>query len=292
MRRLALLAVVAAAACRPAGTSQLQVGTAHRHYELFVPTDKPNMPLVIALHGRGGTGRQMERMSHFDEVAAREQFVVAYPDGIDHRWNDGRLETATTVDDVGFIASLIDELAARYQIDRSRVYVTGISNGAMMSFRLGCDLADRIAAIAPVAGNVPAAIACTPRQPVSLLLINGTDDPLVPYDGGNVGGRLHRGSVLSSSLSSDLFARADGCQPAAQTLDEPDADPHDGTRSRSTRFPCPAGVDVELVTIDGGGHTWPGGPQYLPAALIGKVSRDFDGADRIWEFFADHPHVR
>jgi polyhydroxybutyrate depolymerase len=274
------LLVLALAACRPAGSSTLHVGSVTRHYEEFVPTDTPGMPLVIALHGRGSTGRQMERFTHLDDIAAREQFVVVYPDGIDHRWNDGRDNTG--VDDVAFIAQLIDEMAARHAIDRSRVYVTGISNGGMMSYRLACDLSDRIAAIAPVAGDLPTA-PCTPSHPVSVLAINGTSDPLVPYEGGMVG---HRGTVLSSPASAQFFATRDGCR-AADTADEPDVDRDDGVRSHDRRYRCPPRLAVELVTLDGGGHTWPGGPQYLPKVLIGPTSRDFDASERIWAFFAD-----
>lgn len=279
-------AAAALAACRPQGSSSVQVGTRARHYELFVPSDTPNLPLVVALHGQSSTGRQMERFTSFDAVAAREQFVVVYPDAIDHHWNDGRPELDTGIDDVGFIAALIDEVARDHAIDRSRVYVTGASNGGMMTYRIGCELADRIAGIAPVIGNLPATINCAPRAPLSVLAINGTDDPLVPYEGGTVA--RGRGTVLSATLSTTAFARADHCGQAEPTIDEPDVDPHDGSRTRRTRFVCPAPIEVELITLDGAGHTWPGGPQYLPRILIGGTSRDFDGAERIWEFFSTH----
>ncbi|HEX5059386.1 MAG TPA: PHB depolymerase family esterase, partial [Kofleriaceae bacterium] len=242
----------------------------------------------IALHGNGSTGRQMERLTSFDAVAAREQFVVVYPDAIDHHWNDGRPEFDTAIDDISFVASLIDETAREHAIDRSRVYVTGASNGGMMTYRVGCELADRLAGIAPVIGNLPATIRCEPRVPVSVLAINGTDDPLVPYEGGSIAHGHGRGSVLSATLSTATFAHADGCTGAEATVDEPDIDTSDGSRTRRTQFACPAPLAVELLTLDGAGHTWPGGPQYLPRALIGGTSRDFDGAERIWEFFSAH----
>jgi polyhydroxybutyrate depolymerase len=288
MRGLQSLALVALIACRPAGESTLEVNSTPRNYDVFVPVAKPGLPLVIALHGNGSTGKGMRQLTQLDRVAAREQFIVAYPDAIDHHWNDGRPELDTGIDDVAYISALIDELAQRYAIDRTRVYVTGMSNGAMMAFRLGCDLADRIAAIAPVTGNIPAAIACEPKRPISLLLINGTADPLVPYEGGVVGARArrNRGSVLSTAMSIERFARAAQCEPATQTIAEPDVEPNDGTRTRRTSYTCPAGLAVELLTIDGGGHTWPGGAQYLPAAAIGAVSRDFHASERIWDFFS------
>ena len=276
-------------ACHPQGDETLQVGTRERHYELFVPSDTPNLPLVVVLHGHGGTGKHMERSSGFDRVAAREQFVVAYPDGIGRGWNDGRTAGVNgNQDDVAFIAGLIDEIATAHAIDRSRVYVTGASNGAMMTYRIGCELTDRVAAIAPVIGNLPAELACTPNAPLSVLAINGTADPLVPYNGGQVG--RDRGVVLSAALSTQQFASAAGCGAADPTVEEPDVNGGDHSRTFVTTYECPAPVEVSLVTLDGAGHTWPGGTQYLPKLLIGGVSRDFDGAERIWEFF--EPHTR
>lgn len=285
--RIALLATVAAlGACRSPGDRTLHVGTRARTYELFAPSDTPGMPLVIALHGNGGTGRGMERLTRFDEIAAREQFVVAYPDAIGHHWNDGRPGIDDGVDDVAFIESLIDEVSATHAIDTHRVYVTGASNGAMMTYRIGCELSDRVAAIAPVIGNLPAALPCAPAAPVSVLAINGTQDPLVPYAGGFVARR--RGEVLSAALSTLQFATRAKCAGAQPTVEEPDVDPDDGSRTHATTFACPPPLQIQLLSLEGAGHTWPGGPQYLPARVIGGTSRDFDASERIWEFFAAH----
>jgi polyhydroxybutyrate depolymerase len=221
-------------------------------------------------------------------VAAREGFVVAYPDGIGRGWNDGRAGVNGDVDDVAFIATLIDEIAADHAIDRSRVYVTGASNGGMMTYRIGCELSDRVAAIAPVIGNLPEELPCKPTAPLSVLAINGTADPLVPYNGGHVA--RDRGQVLSAALSTLAFAHAAGCGAADPTVEEPDVDTDDDSRTFVTRYACPAPVQVSLITLGGAGHTWPGGVQYLPKLAIGGVSRDFDGAERIWEFF--EPHTR
>jgi polyhydroxybutyrate depolymerase len=284
-----MLWLVMLAACHdPAGSETLVVGTAGtggRHYEQFVPSDTPNLPLVIALHGGRGNGRQMEKFSKLDEIAAREGFVVVYPDGVGHQWNDGRAEISTGQNDVAFISALIDEMIAKHHIDPKRVYVTGISNGGMMSYRLACDLADRIVAIAPVAGNIPAIPPCNPSRAVSVLAINGTMDPLVPYDGGQV--LKTRGAVLGAPVSVARFAAADGCS-APVTTDEADVDASDGSTTRRTAYACPGKLGVELLSIIGGGHTWPGGSQYLPKAFIGTVSRDFDASERIWKFFVDH----
>jgi polyhydroxybutyrate depolymerase len=278
------LLLLAVAACRPRGDSTVVVDGRERTYELFVPTDTPGLPLLIALHGRGSTGKQLERETRFDAIAAREYFVVVYPDGVNHRWNDGRIDHDTPgVDDVAFIRSLIDELAARHAIDRGRVFATGMSNGAMMSYRLACELGGTIAAIAPVAGNLNTTIApsCRPQVPVSVLAINGDADPIVRYDG-------EVGELLGAVASTERLAALDGCGPAGAAIDEPDLDPTDGTRSRHVDYGCAPPVAVELVTVLGGGHTWPGASQYLPKAAIGPVGRDFSASERIWAFFAAH----
>jgi polyhydroxybutyrate depolymerase len=233
----------------------------------------------------------MRRYIALDAIAEREGFVVAYPDGIGHHWNDGRPELDGTADDVAFIAALIDELAATYSLDRARVYVTGISNGAIMAYRLACELPDRIAAIAPVAGDVPLAdlARCRPHAKVSVLAINGTDDPLVPFDGGIAG---RGGQVMSAPDSVAVFARAAGCGPDRTSVDVEDRDPDDHTRSQRTTYTrCPPSIGEELITVENGGHTWPGAAQYLPRVVIGAASRDFSASEALWAFFAAHRHT-
>jgi polyhydroxybutyrate depolymerase len=285
MRRVLPILFAIAACHDTAGAETLHVGNADRHYEVFVPSDRVGMPLVIALHGHGGTGRQMEKFIKLDEVAAREQFVVVYPDGVDHGWNDGREEIKNGADDVAYISSLIDEMAAQHQIDRKRVYVTGMSNGAMMSYRLACAIPDKIVAIAPVAGEVPAKPPCAPKHTISVLAINGTADRFVPYEGGQI--IRDRGLVLSAPESTGMFAALDGCTGPGSNA-EPDTDPGDGTHTTRIAYVCPGKLGVELLAVTGGGHTWPGAMQYLPKSIIGPVSRDFSATERIWQFFVDH----
>ena len=138
MKALALVTLLAACdGCRREGAVTTPVAETPRHYDAFAPAHlPPNRPLVIVLHGNGGTGHQIRKFTHFDDLATKNGFVVAYPDAIDHHWNDGRPEVANGSDDVGFIAKLIAELSARYSIDPARVYVTGISNGGIMAYRL------------------------------------------------------------------------------------------------------------------------------------------------------------
>jgi len=178
-------------------------------------------------------------------------------------------------------------LGRELSVDPRRVYATGISNGAMFSYRLACDLPGVFAAIAPVAGAMPAALAagCAHTAPVSVLALQGTADPLMPYGGGGVARR--RGRVLSAKRSIEFWAAVSGCAAAPVTTAEPDRAPDDGTRARRTVYGgCRDGRAVELYTIEGGGHTWPGGP---PAGrAVGRVSRELDATPLIWSFFARH----
>ncbi|HKK42459.1 MAG TPA: PHB depolymerase family esterase [Bacteroidales bacterium] len=273
---------------------------------MFIPSDiKQNeqLPMVIALHGRGGNGKSMLLLTRkgFNRLSKRDRFIVVYPSGIDLNWNDGRMDEEANdrahrenIDDVGFISALIDTMIRHYNADPGRVYVTGISNGAIMSYRLACELSDRIAAIAPVDGNMPCHLfpECSPSKPVSVLAINSTDDPLVPYNGGEIHGgirRINLGKVLSAEESVMFWVKHDSCSLPPVITDEPDRDPEDGTRVRKMLYPNGVeGTEVILYKIEGGGHTWPGGIQYLPVLLIGKTSWDIDANEVIWDFFKKH----
>jgi polyhydroxybutyrate depolymerase len=268
-----------------------------RTYTLHVPPQgaKATRPLVIALHGGGGTAAGMPKlMNHeLERLADKEDFLVVYPDGIDKHWNDGRPDTPDKThrektDDVGFIASLIDVLARDHAVDPKRVYVTGISNGAMMTHRLAADLPGKIAAIAPIAGSVPVGLtaAATAGLPMPVLLMNGTEDPLVPYEGGDVkAGILKRGKVVATSEVVKIYcARNHATKHDESELPGKD----DGTQVFRERWlPEGKGAPVILYRIEGGGHTWPGGEQYLPAFVIGRTTRHFSACEVMWEFFKE-----
>lgn len=250
------------------------------------------VPLVLVFHGGGGTGEGMEKLTHMDEVADDGGFMVVYPDGVDGNWNDGRPEINPGVDDVGFIRDLLGRLEADYSIDAGRVYATGISNGGFMSYRLAFDMADRFAAIAPVGALLTEQLYAgpPPSSPVSVLLIEGTDDPFVPWSGGEISAGLRsRGQVVSTDSTIDYWVTAEACSTPPTVTDLPDSDPADGTRVRSESYGGGRdGTAVELLAIEGGGHTWPGGTQYLPERTIGRTSRDIDASRVIWEFFEAH----
>jgi polyhydroxybutyrate depolymerase len=275
--------------------AQLHFGRLSRTYRLHVPDSlRPGepAPLVLVLHGGGGAGATMARLTHMDRVADENGFIAAYPDGIMGRWADGRGTTPPDrmgVDDLGFLCALVDEVAHRHTVNPARVYATGISNGAFMAERLACDASERFAAVAAVAGPIPEALAarCRPSEPVSFLLIHGTDDPVAPYEGGMLHGPFGA-LALSAKATAETWARASGCsrKPKEETI----AEAEDGTTARRRSYSGGrGGAEVVLVTVEGGGHAWPGGIQYLPIRMIGRTSKAFDASELIWEFFQAHP---
>lgn len=282
-------------------TQRLTVDGRERGYEFFVPAlARPGAPLVIVLHGTYGTGEKMQRGLGFDAQARQHGFLVAYPDAYvapgarqTERWNDGRgtlPSSATGIDDVAFIAALIDDVARRFPIDPRRVFVTGTSNGGMMTYRLGCELPGRIRAIAPEIGAMPTPIAgtCRPAPGLSVLAINGSLDPFVPLAGGTVCVGVpcrycEGGEVLSPAASLARFAAANGCAARPVTRTRPPA-VDDGTQVEERRYPgCRAGTEVRGLVVQGMGHVWPPRQGQLPSA--GPGSGNLDATAEITAFF-------
>ena len=243
-------------------------------------------PVVLLLHGGGGRAVGIERHTGgFSALADQHGFIAVYPDSRRGHWDDGRETVTDRTDDVAFIEALLNALAAEYRVDARRTYAAGISNGGMMSMRLACELAGRFAAIATVGANMPAALAarCRPARAVPVVMFSGTADALMPYAGGRVFGPVG-GAVLSAPESAAFWARSNGGATQAQTRALPDTDPGDGTTTDLLEFPG----DVALYRINEGGHTWPGGTQYLPVRFVGKVSKDFSANEVIQAFFGRH----
>ena len=268
-----------------------------RSFEFHVPAGlplAPPPPLVLAFHGGGADGKAMRLLSNLDARADREGWVVAYPDGLDGNWNDGRDAPAIRaqrdrVDDVGLAAALVDHLVAAAGIDRARVFATGFSNGGMLCHRLAVERPDLVAAIAPVSGPMPAPLARRRASlPVPVLMVHGTADPIVPYDGGAVMGDADRGRVASLEETAAYWRQANRCQPEAILEDLVPPGPSDRTEVRQATW-RPAddeGAEVVAVTVEGGGHTWPGGRQYQPERVIGVMARAVQASDLIAAFFS------
>lgn len=279
-------------------THELEHAGQTRSFRLFVPKsvskDKA-VPLVIALHGFGADAVSQEVMSGLDEVAKEQQFIVAYPDGIGRMWRfwetlgpgEDRKPAVGSIDDVGFIAALMDQLIDAGAVDRRRVYVTGMSNGAFMTNRLGYELGDKIAAIAPVAGTLPKNMAeqAKPSRPMPVIYFHGNDDKIVKKDGVDMFSRV--GFSLSSMELAQWWAKRNGCRVEAQVDVLPDS-ADDGTTVKRHQFTAKAqGAPVVYYEIIGGGHTWPGG-NFQPEFLLGKTSRDLRASEVMWEFFKQH----
>ena len=256
------------------------------------------LPILFHLHGGGGTGKATPRLTYqrFNKIADREGFIVVYPDAIAKNWNDGRTENLKPenvgVDDVGFIVAIINRLKNEYNIDSSKIFTTGMSNGGFMSSRLLCDRADlfRGGAVLTASLSVDYFAKCDPQRPVAVLVMNGTDDPIVPYTGGVV--RLFkwgksRGKILSNDDYIQFWKEKNGCTEQQPIVELPDQKKRDGTTVSITTYTnCETGGALKFYKINGGGHTWPGGKQYLGKRLIGNTSREINACDEIWDFFS------
>ena len=238
----------------------------------------------------------------FREMVAKEQFLAVYPDGWRGNRNDGRNAPRTRsqqegVDDVKFIRAIVEDLASRYEIDRSRIFATGASNGGLFCHYLAAKAADLFAGIAPVIGGLaePVALPFQPIHPISLLVIQGEADPLVPIGGGPIAGSDRGGRVIATEEMLKKYLAHNGITGPPQVEQLPDRDPNDGTTTEVRLWPPGRdGVRVEYYLVKGGGHTMPGrspgGP--LREWFAGKTSRDFDALEVIWNFFKSCPPRR
>jgi polyhydroxybutyrate depolymerase len=256
-----------------------------RTYLIHVPkgydASRPT-PLVITIHGFVQWPAHQMHISRWNELADEYGFIVVYPSGtrFPKRWRTGAMpgREQDPSADIQFISDLIDRLKADYNIDTTRIFANGLSNGGGMSFLLSCHLADRIAAIGIVAGLLPTTLgACRPSRQVPVMMFHGTADPIVPY----AGGRFRRAGTFPSIPEwAAALARRNGCS------DPPREIPAKGEVSGIAYKGCPA--EVVLYTIQGGGHTWPGGKP-IPAWIAGRTSMDIDATRSFWEFFQEHP---
>lgn len=268
-----------------------------RYYAVYIPDSvdpTTPAPVVFVLHGGGGTAENTEKLTEgqFNDLADEYGFIVVYGEGIEEHWNDGRQTNwrahQDNIDDVGYMAAVLDDLEPTQAIDRAHVFATGISNGGQMSYRLACDVSDKFAAVAPVSANMGLdyLAVCAPTTPISLIIFNGTNDQLIEYDGGTervAGADIEYGPVEDTVA---FWVNHNNC-PTVPTVESlPDTAPRDGTRvTRYSYAPCDAGTSVVFYKIEGGGHTWPDGFQYLPRAVIGRTSRDINASALIWAFF-------
>lgn len=264
-------------------TLTLTFGGVSRTVDVHVPKNyDPKKPsaLVLDFHCYGGDEKQEQGLTHINEKADAAGFVSVHARGTGGllSWNAGACcgdAKTTGVDDVGFVRAMLDVLDATLCLDPKRIFATGFSNGGFLSYRLACELADRVAAVAPVA-SVLGITSCAPKRPVPVMHFHGTSDPLVPWGGDP---SLGYPSVLDTHAG---WAKRNGCGSTTKEIyrkGDTHCDTYDG---------CPAGVAVTLCTVDGGGHTWPGGFAALGPGN-GKMTTDISATDAMWDFFVTHP---
>ncbi|GEM_PF-208363 len=277
-----------------------------RSYWLYAPADydgQEDWPLVMVFHGFQIDGRFQMKVSQMNPVADRENFLIAYPEGLPVLYPftgesgpgwiiPGAFEREEHQDDVGFVSKVIDDVNDNYQIDLARVHSTGWSNGSLFSFYLACELSDRIASVGGAGGHMTYAqqSSCNATRPVSTILIHGTDDILVPYDG-------IPNLFPPAPSTPELWASRNNCSPEPIITELPDIDTNDNstiTRYRYTN--CDGKTEMDFYVMNDGGHTWPmgGWPESevwgnVWPAFLGPVNQDINASEVIWEFFANHP---
>jgi polyhydroxybutyrate depolymerase len=313
------LAMLAATANAQETKETITIEGVARNYVVHLPKgydEKQHYPVVVLLHGINQEPDDLERLTHFNELADKEGVIAVYPGALHGRWNFGAPDEPVTVyrgggpygrrwgyprnpgpgpgqqgqrrpmraDDLDFFSGMLDKLAARFSVESSRVYFAGLSEGGIMTTKIGCNLSNRVAAIATVGAAMPKVMVCVPSRPVPVMMINGTSDPVVKYDGG-VG---KNGGVRTMSVedTAKQWAKLNHCaeKPAKSKLPE---HAKGGMETKIDTFEnCQENAQVSLYSVKGAGNTWPGGEQYETENMIGKTSQDFNANELIWSFLA------
>ncbi len=299
--RIGFIAITAAllslgiAGCNPDVPGLTSHRTVHRSlprtYHMYVPSSYDGsepLPLVVAFHRFTETGKHMAYISQFNETAEREGFLVAYPDGLMRTFD----VLDVTRDEVGFVRTIVDDVAARYDVDFSRIYATGASNGAFLTYKLAFEAGDLFAAFAPVMATMLVDIpkGGPPDTPRPMLIIHGTEDPIIPYDQELVFAGPNRTiSLFPAPETVAFWVEANDCNPTPEIEELPENDRTDGTTVvRETYLGNDTRSEVIHYRVEGGGHTWPGGREVWPRPFVGRLSKEFNAADVIWNFLERH----
>jgi polyhydroxybutyrate depolymerase len=298
-------------------------------------------PVVILLPGQNQDAEEMQRLTHFNQLADKDGVIAVYPNATRGRWNigvrpeqpsamaprrgggghhggyggggggypgggggypggggggypgggqsgghdpDQNKNRSEPADDVAFLNQMLDQLALKYSVDTSRIYASGLGDGGFMALRMGCTMADRVAAVAAVGAALPKTMICLPSRPVPALFLNGTDDPIIPYGGGTYKpGQFH---VLSAEDSAKAWARFDRCQEKPTQDKLPPLEKNAKETKTFTFSGCHDNAQVVLYAVKDGGNTWPGGEQYMSEKEVGKTSDALNANETIWSFLA------
>lgn len=265
-------------------------------YVYFPKKNVSNFPLLFVLHAASDNPQKMINLTKasFNKLAHSKNFVVVYPQGYKGYFNDGRKKPnyeafKRNIDDVGFIENIIYYLYNNYEIDIRKVFFVGFSNGAFMAFKLACE-SHFVKGIGVVSASLPKELyGCNPNSSLSVIIIAGTNDPFVPYNGGEIKapfGVRWLGDVIKVEDTYAFWSAKNGCDIKNEIIEEL-RDPFDKSMVLIKRIrKCPT-TKVGLYTINGGGHTWPGGMQYLSISMAGKTFSGFDAAEEIVNFLIE-----
>jgi polyhydroxybutyrate depolymerase len=271
------------------GRETIVVEGMERAYRVHLPPSYSGtqpVPLVLAFHMYSGSGRTMEWLTHFDQIADKNGFIVAYPDGYKGSWADGTKQFAANndhVNDIAFVSALIDKLSRDFSIDTTRIYATGFSNGGVLAQRLACERPDMISAVAVVGATLAKDVLprCQPYLLTPVMMIHGTADRGIPWNGTS-----EEASVPETIAH---WVSVNGCDNTPTIRLEPDR-VQDGTRVRLESYSkCTGDAEVVIHVIENGAHAWPGGNKPIQLwGLAGKISENMDASVAIWEFFQNH----
>lgn len=284
----ALVIATALAGGPPAQADDIRIDTKDgTRTAIVLPNGRAPAPAILVLHGATIGARRTASGSGFAEAAAARGFTAVFPDGINRQWNDGREGRTSSIDDVGFVRRLVGELITRGIADPARIYLAGISNGGMMTFRMLCETSELFAGAGTVIANMPEGIGqnCHPKKSVPIVMFNGTADPLVPYEGGGVGFAGRRGNVWSAERTATFMASTNGCGASAMPTrlgNAPDA------ATKIVRLDwsgCSSGQAVSLYRVEGGGHQLFGRSSIL-TAVLGPGTQQISAPELIMELFA------
>jgi polyhydroxybutyrate depolymerase len=281
--------------------SGIRVGNYDRSYSFYVPRKLPtNSPIVFILHGSFQQAKEIRIATgyEFERLADENMFVLVYPEGYEKNWNDCRKlakfpAKILGMDDLGFIRALIMKFHRQFGADVNQVFAAGYSNGGHMAYRLAVELPDEILAIAAISASLPTADNFDCREsgrPIPVLIMNGTNDPLSPYNGGNVSlyGFGSRGTVRSSTETAKYFARLAGLTQSPDTTETlPHQSSSDSTSVKKEIWISPWKPQIILYSIINGGHLIPQ-PGYRPPRMLGQSTSAINGPAEIWNFFASH----
>jgi polyhydroxybutyrate depolymerase len=279
-------------------SQEIEVDELTRSFHYYVPAELgPGSVVVFAFHGSRGDGRMMRRGLHFefDRLADEHGMVVVYPDGYRNHWNDCRKAgtydaNLKNIDDLGFFRAMLAFLQEEYRVDPAQVFAVGISNGGQMAYRLALETPELIRGAVAIAASMPADqnLSCEPaNQAVAMMIINGSEDSINPFEGGEVtllGPWGTRGEVISSEKSAQYWAALAGYSNEPFEHRYPDAVPEDDSVAIHSVWSGEGRPEVGLIAVYGGGHTIPH-PVAESPRFLGTVNRDFIAADEIWRFF-------